>query len=521
MTGTGAGPAGGRLPLADSESIKSSGEAAVARLLQQAAAQGECDVGLGGAVLAFTGKKTGRSAQDKFMVAGEPRSEAIWWKHQKRMAPEAFIRLRTDMLAYLSGRNPVSQDLSACADPQFRLDVRVVCELAWQALFIRHLLRDDAGSNAVTFEPEWTVLCCPGFMADPARHGCASETVITISVPDRTVLIGGTGYAGEIKKSVFTVLNLLLPGKGVLPMHCAANHAIGNPDDSALFFGLSGTGKTTLSADPRRTLIGDDEHGWSDSGVFNFEGGCYAKTFGLSAEAEPHIHATTSMFGTVVENVAYDPPTRRLDFADGTLTENGRCAYPLDAIPFASATGRAGHPTNVFMLTCDSFGVLPAISRLTPDQAVRHFLAGFTSRISGTERGAAGVQPVFSPCFGHPFLPLKPQAYGDLFRAKIDAHGPRCWLVNTGWIGGGYGSGSRIALGTTRALVKAALDGNLAKAECRTDANFGLEVPLSAPGAPSEILWPRSTWSDPGEYDAAAARLAELFEENDRTLAAI
>ena len=482
-------------------------------LVEQSVARGECETAPGGALLAYSGKKTGRSPKDKYVVAGPDSEESIWWKHQKPMTANDFNRLRRDLDLYLSTKIPIVQDLHACADPAYRLNVRVVCEMAWQALAIRHLLREDAEVSRAQPIPDWTIICCPDFAA-PGTISSNSETVIALNFIEKTILICGTGYAGEIKKSVFTALNYILPRENVLPMHCAANHAPGNPDDAALFFGLSGTGKTTLSADPRRILVGDDEHGWSAGGIFNFEGGCYAKTFNLNGSDEPEIFATTSMLGTVLENVAFDKGSRKVDFSDGTLTENGRCAYPLERIPFASPTGRAGHPTHVVMLTCDSFGVLPPIARLDPDQAVAHFLSGFTSKVGGTERSVSGVQPVFSPCFGHPFLPLKPEVYGRLFREKLQSHGPACWLVNTGWTGGPYGVGRRIEVGATRALVKAALDGAFSEVEFRRDPNFGFQVPVSAPGLPSDLLNPKETWDDSGSYDVVAARLAASFEEN-------
>ena len=487
-------------------------------LADQAVGRGECKTAPGGALLAYSGKKTGRSPKDKYVVAGPEPDESIWWKHQKPMTADEFSGLRRDLDRYLSGKKAITQDLTACADPAYRLNVRVVCELAWQALAIRHLLRAGAEDRQTPSESDWTIVCCPDFSAAPGTTSDNSGTVIALNFAERTVLICGTGYAGEIKKSVFTVLNYILPRNGVLSMHCAANHAPGNPDDAALFFGLSGTGKTTLSADPQRILVGDDEHGWSDGGIFNFEGGCYAKTLNLNGRDEPEIFATTSMFGTILENVAFDKESKSLDFTDGTLTENGRCAYPLKHIPFASPTGRAGHPKHIVMLTCDSFGVLPPIARLDSDQAAAHFLSGFTSKVGGTERSVSGVQPVFSPCFGHPFLPLKPEIYGRLFREKLQSHGPACWLVNTGWTGGPYGVGRRIEVGTTRALVKAALDGAFSEVEFRRDPNFGFQVPVDTPGLPSNVLNPKATWDDPDAYDIAAARLAASFEENAKTL---
>jgi phosphoenolpyruvate carboxykinase (ATP) len=430
------------------------------------------------------------------------------------MAPDAFARLRADMFGHMAGRDYFVQDLYAGADPAHRLDVRVVTELAWHGLFIRHLLRRPSLAELDAFVPEFTVVNCPSFEADPARHGCRSGTVIAIDFDEKLVLIGGTAYAGENKKAVFTVLNHLLPEAGVMPMHCSANHAIGNPDDTAIFFGLSGTGKTTLSADPSRILIGDDEHGWSDTGTFNFEGGCYAKTINLSAEAEPEIYATVSKFGTVVENMVFDPETKEIDFADASLTANTRCAYPLDYISNASATGLGGHPKAVIMLTCDAFGVLPPIARLTPAQAMYHFLSGFTSKVAGTELGVTEPQPTFSTCFGAPFLPRRPEVYGALLQAKIARHGASCWLVNTGWTGGAYGTGCRMPIRATRALLAAALDGSLSAGAFRRDPNFGFEVPLAVPDVDPTLLDPRRTWADPSAYDATAAKLVKMFSDN-------
>ncbi|MDZ4135621.1 MAG: phosphoenolpyruvate carboxykinase, partial [Paracoccaceae bacterium] len=448
-------------------------------LVEIAVARGEGRLGRGGAFLCSTGKFTGRSPKDKFVVRTPSVENIIWWENNGAMEPTAFDRLYDDMLAHMKGRDVFVQDLFGGADPDHRLDVRVVTELAWHGLFIRHMLRRPARAELDSFVPEWTIINCPSFTADPERHGCRSDTVVAMNFDRKVILIAKTAYAGEIKKSVFTLLNYLLPEKDVMPMHCSANHAIGNPEDAAVFFGLSGTGKTTLSADPARTLIGDDEHGWSGRGTFNFEGGCYAKTINLSPEAEPEIYATTHRFATVVENMVYDPYTLELDFEDDSLTANTRCAYPLDYISNASATGMGGHPKNIIMLTCDAFGVLPPIARLTPAQAMYHFLSGFTSKVAGTERGVTEPQPTFSTCFGAPFMPRRPEVYGKLLQAKIARHGAACWLVNTGWTGGAYGSGRRMPIKATRALLTAALDGSLAKGEFRRDANFGFDVPVS------------------------------------------
>jgi phosphoenolpyruvate carboxykinase (ATP) len=430
------------------------------------------------------------------------------------MEPAKFDVLYADMLEHMKGKDYYVQDLFGGADPANRLDVRVVTELAWHGLFIRHLLRRPDREELDTFVPEFTIINCPTFKADAEKHGCRSETVIALNMDAKLILIGGTEYAGENKKSVFTLLNYLLPEKGIMPMHCSANHAIGNPVDAAVFFGLSGTGKTTLSADPSRTLIGDDEHGWSDKGTFNFEGGCYAKTINLNAEAEPEIYATTSKFGTVIENMVFDDETLELDFNDDSLTANMRCAYPLHYISNASYSAQGGHPKNIIMLTCDAFGVLPPIARLTPAQAMYHFLSGFTSKVAGTERGVTEPEPTFSTCFGAPFMPRRPEVYGNLLRDKIAKHGATCWLVNTGWTGGAYGTGKRMPIKATRALLTAALDGSLSNVEFRKDPNFGFDVPVDVPGVPEVLLDPRRTWGDPAAYDAQAEKLVKMFSDN-------
>ena len=483
-------------------------------LVEQAIQRREGHLGNGGTLNVTTGKFTGRSPKDKHVVATPGVEDKIWWECNGRMEPDAFDRLHADMLEHMKGRDYFVQDLFAGADPAYRLDVRVVTELAWHGLFIRHLLRRPEPEELQGFVPEFTVINCPSFNADPSRHGCRSETVIALNFERKLILIGGTEYAGENKKSVFSLLNYLLPEKGVMPMHCSANHAPGNPVDTAVFFGLSGTGKTTLSAEPSRVLIGDDEHGWSDHGCFNFEGGCYAKTINLSAEAEPEIFATTRRFATVIENMVCDPDTLELDFSDDSLTANMRCAYPLDYISNASESGLGGHPKNVVMLTCDAFGVLPPIARLTPAQAMYHFLSGFTSKVAGTERGVTEPEPTFSTCFGAPFLPRRPEVYGELLRDKIDEHGATCWLVNTGWTGGAYGEGSRMPIKATRALLAAALDGSLADGRFRKDPNFGFDVPVSVPGIDDSLLDPRRTWADPAAYDRQAKKLVEMFSKN-------
>ncbi|WP_339817654.1 phosphoenolpyruvate carboxykinase [uncultured Paracoccus sp.] len=483
-------------------------------LMTQAVARGEGKLGLGGAFLVSTGAHTGRSPKDKFVVRSPLVENSIWWDNNKPMDPAAFDLLHADMLQHMKGRDYFVQDLFGGADADSRLDVRVVTELAWHGLFIRHLLRRPQADELATFTPEFTIINCPGFKADPARHGCRSETVIAMNFDKKLILIANTAYAGENKKSVFTLLNYLLPEKGIMPMHCSANHAPGNPDDSAVFFGLSGTGKTTLSADPSRVLIGDDEHGWSDTGIFNFEGGCYAKTINLSVQAEPEIHATTSRFATVIENMVFDPETLELDFEDNSITDNMRCAYPLEAISNASQTSLGGHPKNVIMLTCDAYGVLPPIARLTPAQAMYHFLSGFTSKTPGTEVGVTEPIPTFSTCFGAPFMPRRPEVYGKLLQEKIAQHGASCWLVNTGWTGGAFGTGKRMPIAATRALLAAALDGSLNTVQFRRDPNFGFDVPVSVPGVSPVLLDPRQTWADPTAYDAQAKKLVQMFCDN-------
>jgi phosphoenolpyruvate carboxykinase (ATP) len=483
-------------------------------LVEEAVKRGEGRLGKGGAFLCSTGQFTGRSPKDKFVVRTPAVEDSIWWENNAPMAPDAFDRLYEDMLAHMKGRDYFVQDLFAGADPEHRLDVRVVTELAWHGLFIRHMLRRPERAELDSFAPEFTIINVPSFKADPARHGCRTETVIALNFDKKVILIANTEYAGENKKSVFTLLNYILPAKGVMAMHCSANHAIGDTDDVAVFFGLSGTGKTTLSADPSRILIGDDEHGWSDKGTFNFEGGCYAKTISLSAEAEPEIYGTTSKFGTVIENMVFDPETLELDFEDASLTQNMRCAYPLEYISNASVTGLGGKPKNVIMLTCDAYGVLPPIARLSSAQAMYHFLSGFTSKTPGTERGVLEPTPTFSTCFGAPFMPRRPEVYGKLLQEKIAQTGATCWLVNTGWSGGAFGTGRRMPIKATRALLSAALDGSLNKVTFRKDANFGFEVPVEVPGVDATLLDPRATWADKAAYDVQAAKLVKMFSDN-------
>ena len=479
-------------------------------LYQEAVARGEGLVAEGGGLVVTTGQHTGRSPNDKFVVRDATTENTIWWDNNKPMSREHFEALRKDFMAHARLKNVFVQDLVGGAEQAYALPTRVITEYAWHALFIQHLL--IVPENRTGFAPRLTIIDLPSFKADPARHGTRSETVIALDLANGLVLIGGTQYAGEMKKSVFTVLNYLLPDKGVMPMHCSAN--VGQKGDSAVFFGLSGTGKTTLSADPSRTLIGDDEHGWSENGLFNFEGGCYAKVIKLSKEAEPQIHATTEMWGTVLENVKIDPDTRKLDLNDGSLTENTRSAYPLAAIPNASATGTAPIPKTIVMLTADAFGVLPPIARLTPAQAMYHFLSGYTAKVAGTERGVTEPQATFSTCFGAPFIPRDPGVYGNLLRDLIAKHNVSCWLVNTGWTGGAYGEGHRMPIKATRALLNAALEGRLDDAKMRIDPNFGFAVPETVEGVDSTILNPRETWADKAAYDAMAKKLVGMFIKN-------
>jgi phosphoenolpyruvate carboxykinase (ATP) len=487
----------------------------VPELYELAVRRGEGQVAHSGALSMRTGAHTGRSAADKFIVRDAQTEDTVWWDNNQSLSPDHFETLLQDFLAHARDRELIAQDLFAGADPAHRLRARIYTELAWHALFINHLLIVPEPGEWAGLDPQFIVINLPSFRADPARHGCRSETVIACDFTRKLVLIGGTSYAGETKKSVFSYLNYLLPAQGVLPMHCSANEDQdgGNP---AIFFGLSGTGKTTLSADPRRRLIGDDEHGWSPSGIYNFEGGCYAKTVKLSEEAEPDIWGATNRWATVLENVPLDPATRQPDFHDVSLTENTRSAYPLAYIANASRTGRTGHPRNIVMLTADAFGVLPPIARLTPSQAMYHFLSGYTAKVAGTEKGVAGVQATFSTCFGAPFMSRHPSVYGNLLKALIAEHGADCWLVNTGWTGGKFGVGQRMPLKFTRALLDAALSGALKDASFRRDPLFGFEVPTSVEGVPPHLLDPRRTWSDKLAYDQSARLLVGMFAENFR-----
>jgi phosphoenolpyruvate carboxykinase (ATP) len=482
-------------------------------LIELAIRRGEGQFSSTGALVFQTGAHTGRSAQDKFTVRDDTTEKAVWWDNNKAISAEQFDLIYADFLEHAKTRELFVQDLYAGADPGHRLNTRVFTEYAWHGLFIRWLLRRPDKSDLAGFQPQFTVVNLPSFRADPKRHGVRSETVIACNFAKRLVLIGGTSYAGETKKSVFTFLNYLMPEKGVMPMHCSAN--VGNGGDSAVFFGLSGTGKTTLSADPKRTLLGDDEHGWSETGIYNFEGGCYAKTIRLSNEAEPQIWAASNRFGAVLENVVLKPGSLEPDFDDGSRTENTRSAYPLDFISNASKTGTAGHPKNIVMLCADAFGVLPPIAKLSPSQAMYHFLSGYTAKVAGTEKGMGNEpQATFSTCFGAPFMPRHPSVYGNLLRELIAKHNVDCWLVNTGWTGGKYGTGHRMPIKATRALLDAALSGKLKSQPMRTDPVFGFQVPTSLDGVDPAILNPRETWADKAAYDVQARALVDMFNKN-------
>ncbi|HEX5070732.1 MAG TPA: phosphoenolpyruvate carboxykinase [Vicinamibacterales bacterium] len=486
----------------------------VAALYEEAVKRGEGAISADGPIVCSTGKFTGRSPNDKFIVA-EPSSDkhVAWGKVNRAIDEASFNGIFARMQAYAAGKELFVQDCYAGADPAYRLPVRIITERAWHSLFARHMfIVERDASKLADHDPQFTVIDLPGFTANPATDKTNSETVILVNFAKRLVLIGGTNYAGEIKKSIFTVMNYLLPLKDVMPMHCSAN--IGEGGDVALFFGLSGTGKTTLSSDPHRQLIGDDEHGWSANGVFNFEGGCYAKMIRLSAEAEPQIYATTRRFGTVLENVAFDPITRALDLNDDKATENTRGAYPLEFIGNSVPSGQGGHPANVVMLTADAFGVLPPIARLSPEAAMYHFLSGYTAKVAGTERGVTEPKATFSTCFGAPFMVWDPNVYAKLLGERIAQHQSRVWLVNTGWTGGPYGVGSRMKISHTRAMINAALSGALATAPVHRDPIFNLDVPTACLGVPAEVLNPRNTWKDKAAYDQQARKLATMFVEN-------
>ncbi len=483
-------------------------------LYEEAVRRNEARISKGGPLVAMTGIHTGRSPNDKFFTRDKLTENDIWWGNVNRpMEVKTFNDIEKRALQHLQGKEIFVQDCYAGADPNYRLPIRVISEYAWHSLFARNLFITPNTSDLKKHDPKFTILQVPTFSADPSRDSINSETCILVNFSKRLVIIGGTSYAGECKKSVFTILNFLLPERGILPMHCSVN--VGKNNDSAIFFGLSGTGKTTLSADPERTLIGDDEHGWSNDGLFNFEGGCYAKVIRLSADSEPEIFGTTKMFGTVLENVAMDAHTRDLDLNDASVTENTRGAYPLSFIPNASASGITGHPKNIIMLTADAFGVLPPIARLSPSEAMYHFLSGYTAKVAGTEKGLGNEpQATFSTCFGAPFMPRHPSVYAEMLRQKIERTGANCWLVNTGWTGGPYGIGKRMQILHTRALLRAALNGSLNRVDSRKEPSFGLNIPSECEGVPTEVLDPRSTWKNKQSYDNQANSLVNRFHDN-------
>ena len=491
----------------------------VPALYEEAVRRREGSMSIDGPLVCRTGQHTGRSPNDKFIVREASSEDKVWWSKVNRpIEAGAFDSLYDKIRHYCEGKELFVQDCYAGADPRYRLPIRIITEQAWHSLFARHMFIDIPNATGPVHTPEFTVIDMPGMTADPRSQGTNSEVFILLNFAKKTVLIGGTSYAGEIKKSIFTVMNYLLPLRNVMSMHCSAN--VGPAGDVALFFGLSGTGKTTLSSDPERQLIGDDEHGWSDAGVFNIEGGCYAKMIRLSAEAEPQIYATTKRFGTVLENVRMDSTSRELDLNDESLTENTRGAYPLEFIDNAVASGQAGHPKNIVMLTADAFGVLPPIARLSPAGAMYHFLSGYTAKVAGTEKGVTEPKATFSTCFGAPFMVLHPTVYAKFLGERIARHNARVWLVNTGWTGGPYGVGSRMKIAHTRAMIRAALNGELAAVAYQTDPIFNLEVPQSVPGVPTDVLTPRTTWKSGADYDAQAKKLAAMFVENFKTFEA-
>jgi phosphoenolpyruvate carboxykinase (ATP) len=484
-----------------------------AALQECAVRRGEGTLSAAGVLCVVTRPHTGRSPDDKFFVVEPGSRERLWWTRLNQpLSEEHYARLREHVIRHLNQKQLFVQEVYAGADPRHRLAIRLVTASAWHALFASNMFLRPGGAGAERFAPDWHILHAPDLDAIPAEHGTRSGTFIVIHLGARTMLIGGTKYAGEVKKAVFTTLNYLLPEAGVLPMHCGAT--LGAAGDVALFFGLSGTGKTTLSTDPERALIGDDEHGWSDEGVFNFEGGCYAKVIRLSPEREPTIYATTRMPGTVLENVVVDPATGRLDLDSAAITENTRASYPIDFVPNRVPSGMSGHPSHIMLLTCDAYGVMPPIARLSPAQSAYHFLSGYTARVAGTERGVSEPTATFSTCFAAPFLPLPPGRYAALLGDKIARHGVQCWSVNTGWTEGAYGTGRRIPLEYTRAMVRAALSGALGGVPTTREPVFGLDVPLKVPGVPDAMLLPRRTWADPAAYDAQAAHVADLFRHN-------
>ena len=485
-----------------------------ADLYEHAIRRNEANIVSTGALTAETGKHTGRSPRDKFFVREPTSQDAIWWHPGNQpIASAKFDQLLARMEEFCDAHDVYTQDVFACADPRFRLRVRVVSELAWHSLFARNLFIRPTADELMNFEPDFTVMSLPSVMAEPQRDGTHSETFILVNLGRRIVIIGGTGYAGEIKKSIFTALNYLLPAQGVFPMHCSAN---ADPDgsDVALFFGLSGTGKTTLSAEPSRRLIGDDEHGWSDRGIFNFEGGCYAKTIRIHKESEPEIYTATESFGTILENVVFDPRTRVPDYDSDEKTENTRAAYPIDLIPNAVLAGTGSHPHNVMFLSADAFGVLPPVSRLDEDQIRHYFLSGYTAKVAGTERGVTEPEPIFSTCFAAPFLVLPPERYADMLIERVKRHHADVWMLNTGWVGGPYGVGERMSIAHTRAIVRAVLAGDLRGVSTHVDPVFGLQIPNRVPGVPREVLDTRDSWPNPEEYDHQAAKLRDMFDQN-------
>ena len=485
-----------------------------AALYEESIRRDEAAIVSTGALTAETGKHTGRSPKDKFFVKEPTSQDAIWWHPGNQAITSAkFDQLLGRMEEFVATHNVYTQDVFACADPRFRLRVRVTTELAWHSLFARNLFIRPTADELMNFEPDFAVIALPSFKAEPERDGTRSETFILVNLGRRIVIIGGTGYAGEIKKSIFTALNYLLPAQNVFPMHCSAN-ADADGSDIALFFGLSGTGKTTLSADPSRRLIGDDEHGWSDRGIFNFEGGCYAKTIRIHKDSEPEIYAATESFGTILENVVYDPRTRVPDYDSDDKTENTRAAYPIDLIPNAVPTGTGSHPHNVMFLSADAYGVLPPVARLDEDQIRHYFLSGYTAKVAGTERGVTEPEPIFSTCFAAPFLVLPPDRYADMLIERVNRHHVDVWMLNTGWVGGPYGVGERMSIAHTRAIVRAVLQGDLRGVSTHVDPIFGLHIPNRVPGVPREVLDTRDSWPNPEDYDRQAAKLRDMFEKN-------
>ena len=483
-----------------------------AMLVEHALRRDEGRLAASGALVATTGAHTGRSPHDRYIVREPSCEDSVWWGDVNvPIEQEHWDRLRLKVVDALGQGDVYVRDAWCGAKREHRIGVRVITASAWHSLFARNMFLRPSAEELARFDPDWTVLHAPHAVADPRTDGTRSATFVVLNFAEREVIIGGTQYAGEIKKSIFSVMNHRLPERGVLPMHCSAN--VGADGESALFFGLSGTGKTTISADPDRPLVGDDEHGWGPGGIFNFEGGCYAKTIRITATSEPEIYRATQRFGTILENVVLDE-RRRPDFFDDDLTENTRSSYPIDHLDNVVGSGQAGHPRAVIFLTADAFGVLPPISRLSPEQAMYHFISGYTAKVAGTERGVKEPTATFSACFGAPFLPRHPGRYADMLGERLEHHGIGVWLVNTGWTGGPCGVGERISLPYTRAMVGAALEGALADSPMRIDPVFGVEVPTTVPGVPAGVLDPRSTWADGAAYDAKAHELARMFREN-------